>query len=100
MKDKNTMFVCNGNEEADKLLCMLESNSVLSNKMTEKITNIVLVVLSNLGENLDWVESEIKKLREEMLWLDIFSESFIYKLHGQLIMTLELQIYLNKQKNN
>lgn len=96
MKDKNTMFVCNGNKEADKLLCMLESNSVLSNKMTEKITNIVLVVLSNL----DWVESEIKKLREEMLWLDIFSESFIYKLHGQLIMTLELQIYLSKQKNN
>lgn len=98
--NKNKSFHCNGNEQADQLLCMLENNAVLSESFTRKITNIVLVILTNLDGNQDWVESEITKLREELDWLMIFSEDFKGKLIGQLLLTLERQITLNKKEKS
>jgi hypothetical protein len=98
--NKNKSFHCNENEQADQLLCMLENNAVLSESFTRKITNIVLVILTNLDGNQDWVESEITKLREELDWLMIFSEDFKGKLIGQLLLTLERQITLNKKEKS
>lgn len=97
-KDKNTMFSCRGNEEADNLLCMLESNAVLSESFKLKIQNIILVILTNLEKNEDWVEEGIKKLKEEMDWLMIFSPEFKGMLTGQLLLTFHRQKALNKEK--
>jgi hypothetical protein len=95
MSNKNKSFDCKGNEEADNLLYMIESNSVLSESFTQNVRNIVLVILSNLDKNEDWVEGEIIKLRDEMQWLTIFSERFIGQLIGQLLLSLNRQRALN-----
>lgn len=95
--NKNKMYNCEGNDEADSLLCMLESNSVLSESFTRKISNIVLTILTNLDNNEEWVNDSILKLKEEMGWLNIFSDEFKGKLIGQLLLTLHRQKELNKR---
>jgi hypothetical protein len=97
MKNKNKSFDCRGNEEADNLLCLLEANSVLSNEFTSKVRNIILVILTNLDKNEDWVEEQIKKLKEEMEWLTIFSDKFTERLISMLLMCFHTQMKLNKQ---
>lgn len=91
MENKNKSFDCKENEEADNLLCMLEANSVLSEDFTKKVRNIILVILTNLNNNEDWIEKEIIKLKEEMQWLTIFSEKFIGQLIGQLLLSFHRQ---------
>lgn len=94
----NKTFDCMGNDEADSLLCMLESNSVLSNSFTLKIQNIVLTILTNLDNHDGWVNESIIKLKEEMGWLNIFSDEFKGKLISQLLLTYHTQKRLNKKK--
>lgn len=96
MENKNKVFTCQGNEEADNLLCMIENSYVLSEHFIEKVTRIVLVILSNLENNEEFVEQEIDKLKEEMQWLTIFSEKFIDRIIGQLLLSFEKQKTLNK----
>ena len=90
-KDKNTKFSTVGNEDADILLCMIEANSVLSLEFTAKITNIVLVIISNLERNEQWVIDEIKNLKEQMTWLNIFSEKFINQINSQLLLAYSFE---------
>jgi hypothetical protein len=99
-ENKNKSFDCRGNDEADALLCMLESNSVLSESFQNKIRRIVLVILTNLKGNEDWVDKEILKLKQEMNWLLIFSDDFIFRLNSQLILSMQKQLKLNEQENN
>jgi hypothetical protein len=94
--NKNNIFDCKGNDNADQLLCMLESNSVLSENFSRKISNIVLTILSNLKTNEKWVEDSIKKLKEEMDWINIFSSEFKHNLINQLELTILKQKTLNK----
>ena len=96
--DKNDTFSCQGNEEADQLLCMLEANSVLSEIFKTRIQGIILTILTNLERNEEWIENAILKLKEEMQWLTIFSDAFIYRLNGQLLLTYQRQKTLNKKK--
>lgn len=96
-KDKNTTFSCRGNEEADNLLCMLEANAVLSESFTRRIENIVLTILTNLEKNEDWAYEAIRKLKDEMSWIGIFSDEFKGRLIGQLLLTLQRQQTLNKK---
>ena len=90
-KDKNTKFSTVGNEDADILLCMIEANSVLSLEFTAKITNSVLVIISNLERNEQWVIDEIKNLKEQMTWLNIFSEKFINQINSQLLLAYSFE---------
>ena len=90
------MYNCGGNNEADLLLCMLESNSVLSESFTRKISNIVLTIVSNLGNNEEFVKNSINDLKAEMDWLLIFSDEFKRKLIGQLTLAYQRQKTLNK----
>ena len=96
--NKNRMYNCEGNEEADSLLCMLESNSVLSESFTRKISNIVLVIVSNLESNEEYITDSINDLRDEMDWLIIFSEEFKRKVIGQLTLAYRKQKTLNDGK--
>ena len=95
-QDKNKTFACLGNEHADKILCMLENNSVLSEDFTSKIRNIVLTILSNMKGNEEWVYEKILELRKEMQWLNIFSESFIFMLNAELLLAAQIQEKLNE----
>lgn len=94
----NKSYNCGENKEADRLLCMLEANSVLSDSFNQKVTNIVLVIITNLDKNEDWVDTEIKKLKDEMNWLEIFSSKFIGTLIGQLVLSYHRQLTINKGK--
>ncbi len=93
--NKNNRFNCQGNDEADRLLCMLERNSVLSEKFSDKICNIVLTILTNSEHNEKWIEDSINKLEEEMDWINIFSSGFKSSLIEQLKSTLDTQKTLN-----
>ncbi len=95
--NKNSTYNCGENDDADQLLCMLEANSVLSEKFCEKIQRIVLVIVSNLEGNEEWIESSINKLKEEMDWLNIFSKEFKGSLIGQLRLSLFRQETINKK---
>lgn len=97
--DRNKTFNCRGNNKADLILFMLESNSVLSNTFTYKIQSIVLVILTNLDTNKEWVRTEIDKLRSEMNWMLIFSTEFTEGLYDMLTLAMEKQIELNSKES-
>jgi hypothetical protein len=98
-KNKNNSFFVGDNEEADRLLSMLESNSVLSESFKSKIINIVMVIITFSDDKEDWIKEEIRKLKEEMSWLTIFSEKFIHQINGELLLSLYRQVTINKQGN-
>lgn len=91
MKTRNKTLFCGDNQDADKLLCMLESNSVLSESFTSKIVGIIGMILTNLSGNEEEVEDMITRLESEMEWLDIFSEKFTKALIERLHMVYEKQ---------
>ncbi len=93
--NKNNRFDCKGNNDADRLLCMLERNSVLSEKFSDKIRHIILAILTSSEQNEKWIEDSINKLEEEMDWINIFSSGFKSSLIGQLRLTFSKQKTLN-----
>lgn len=95
-QDKNKTFACCGNEHADKILCILEGNSVLSEDFANKIRNIVLAILSNMKGNEDFIYEKILELRKQMQWLNIFSKSFIFMLNSELLLAAQVQEKLNE----
>ena len=95
--NKNKSFDCKGNDEADSLLCMLESNSVLSESFMQTIKGIILAILINLEGNEDWVEDRIKELKSELDWLIIFSPEFKSVLIGKLLLAFHRQKTLNRE---
>lgn len=97
MKNKNNTFFCGDNQEADQLFCMIESNSVLSESFNEKIKEILFITLTNLDDNKELIMDKIKNLKDEMKWVNIFSESFINMLNSQLLLTVSSQEKLNKE---
>lgn len=96
--NKNKSFDCRGNEDADQLLYLTETVGILSEDFTQRIRRIVLVIITNLENNEEWVEEEILKLKEEMNWLSIFSETFKGMLIGQLLLAFQRQSTINKNK--
>jgi len=96
MAQKNKMFDCRENDEADLLFCMIEATSVLSESFTQKVINIGLVIITNLPKNNEWVSDSILKLKEEMNWLCIFSDRFIGILISQLTLAYQKQLQLNQ----
>lgn len=95
---KNKSFFVGENKEADRLLCMLESNSVLSDSFQQRITLMILSIVSNLEQNESWIKDDIEKLKEEMFWMTIFSDSFVYQINSQLLVILQQQKTLNKKE--
>lgn len=98
MENQNNLFFVGDNEIADRLLFLLESNSVLSESFQTKITNIIFVIVTNLDGNEDWVMEKIIKLKEEMFYLSIFSEKFVYMINGELLLTLGRQKKIDKEE--
>lgn len=96
--NRNKLYDCRGNQPADNLLYMLESTSVLSEAFIRKITNIVLVILSNLDKNEEWVLENIEKLKSEMAWMTIFSEPFKNGLIDQLYLSYNRQKEIDKNE--
>ena len=78
--DKNHSFSTNGNEYIDQVLCLLEANGVLSSEFKSRVTNIALWILTNPNSQTAALKESIEKLREEMTWLIIFSDTFRQKL--------------------
>lgn len=97
---KNTTFYTEDNEEADRVLFMLENNSVLSESFKTRIQNIVITIISNLQNNETWIDDAIKKLETEMDWLIIFSDEFKHMLITCLQLTYQRQITINNEKKN
>ena len=96
--NRNKLYDCRGNQQADNLLYMLESTSVLSESFVRKISNIVLVILSNLDKNEEWVLENIEKLKSEMDWMTIFSEPFKSGLIVQLYLSYNRQKEIDRNE--
>lgn len=91
-KDKNKTYITLGNEDLDKLLFMLESTSVISDSFKTRITNLALWILTNHENHVSEIKEEMKKLYEEMKWVNIFSEYFMTEINYLLIRGLEFEI--------
>jgi len=97
MKEKNRTYGCNGNEIADNLLYSLENTNVLSDDFKNRILNIILVILTNLENNEEWVNSSILELKKDMLNVIIFSDEFIISLNSELLLCVMIQKTLNNE---
>lgn len=95
MKNINRTYACNGNEIADNLLYSLESTNVLSNEFKNRILNIISVILTNLENNEEWVNTSILELKKDMRNLIIFSDEFIIRLNSELLLSVMRQKRLN-----
>jgi len=95
--DKNKMFRTNGNEFADQILCMMESNRCLSETLKTRVTNIVLWIVTNHKGYEDSIRETIDELEIELNWMSIFSRDFTSKLHFILNNALNVQISKNKK---
>jgi len=95
--DKNKTFNTNGNEWADKLFCMMESNGVLSDTIKTRINNLTLWIVTNHEKYVDKIIDSIEGLETEMTWLTIFSEDFIQRIHYYLHSALDFEMSKNKE---
>jgi hypothetical protein len=94
--DKNKSFNTNGNEWADQILCMMESNGCLSDALKTRISNIALWIVTNHEKHVDAIRKAIDDLETEMNWLMIFSKEFTSKIHFTLNNALNVQIAKTK----
>lgn len=80
------------NESLNQLFCMMESQGVLSESFKQRIIGIGFWILCNHEK----YESEIKeantKLKDDMKWLNIFSNSFIDEIYYLLERGLSFEI--------
>jgi len=91
-KDKNKSYITYGNEELDKLLSMMDATSVLSDTFKQKIVSLCGWILTNHENYIEDIKKEINSLKNEMKWLNIFSEFFIDEINYLLSRGLEFEI--------
>ena len=94
--DKNKSFKTNGNEWADQIFCMMESNGCLSEPLKVRITNLTLWIITNHKNYVDSIRESIDKLETEMNWMSIFSREFILNLN--FILNNALNVEISKTK--
>lgn len=94
----NSKFFCGDNQVADNLFSILENSTVLSEKFTKRVESILMVIITNLDGNEDWVKTQIHDLKDDMKKLIIFSDSFIHKISGELLLSVRIQEKINENK--
>ena len=94
--NKNKTFDANGNEWADQVFCMMESNGCLSEPLKMRINNLALWIVTNHKNHVDGIRESIDKLETEMNWMSIFSREFISKLSFTLNNALNVEISKTK----
>ena len=95
---KNKTFTTDGNDHLDLLLCILESQGVLSDSYKTKIINLSLWILSNHKNYVSEIREGIQDLETDMQRLTIFSSGFIINVITLLNNGLEFEI--NKHINS
>ena len=94
--DKNKSFKTNGNEWADQIFCMMESNGCLSEPLKARITGLALWIVINHENQVDSIRESIDRLETEMNWMSIFSREFILNLN--FILNNALNVEISKTK--
>ncbi len=90
--DKNNSFKTDGNEDADIIFCMMENNTSISDQMKYRINNLALWIVTNHENHVDKIRQSIKDLKDEMEWMIIFSDKFIYEINSLLLKSLIFEI--------
>lgn len=98
-KQKNKSYKCRGNQPLDQLFFMLESQSVLSESVEEKIRSICFYILNgNIGqEGYNFITEKIEQLIDELRWVNIFSRYFIDNLNYLMKRALEFEFERNEK---
>lgn len=94
--DKNTHFNTKGNQDIDHLLYILDVTGVLSDSYKTKITNICLWILTNHENHVEEIREAINVLREDMKWIELFSQKFMETVLYDLSRGLEYEISKTK----
>jgi endonuclease III-like uncharacterized protein len=75
--DKNTHFNTEGNQDIDHLLYILDVTSVLSDAYKDKIIKLCLWILTNHAGHVEEIKNAIAQLKEDMTYVELFSQKFI-----------------------
>ena len=99
-KQKNKSYKCRGNQPLDQLFFMLESQSVLSESVEEKIRSICFYILNgNINqERYNSITEKIEQLIDELRWVNIFSRYFIDNLNYLMKRALEFEFERNENE--
>lgn len=97
-QQKNKNYIIDNNESADKVLCMMEHSVCISETLKNDVIGIVLWILSNHEKYVEEIRESIAKLRTELEWVSIFSDTFVSRLCFNLGNALNEQIYQTELK--
>jgi hypothetical protein len=90
------MISTRGNQDIDHLLYFLDVTSVLSDDYKTKIRNICFWILTNHESHVEGIKDAINQLKEDMTYVEIFSQKFMDIVSYDLKKGLEYEISKTK----